>query len=98
MKFSLLAAAIVALALTACGKPQQANPESIEGYGVRTEEGTTMDEERAVEGANSGFADPNKFNLDHAAQSEELADKAEAPVGSTADATKDSLEAAKSNL
>lgn len=89
MKFSLLAAAIVALALTACGKPQQANPESIEGYGVRTEEGTTMDEERAVEGANSGVADPNKFNLDHAAQAEELADKAEAAVGSAEDAKKD---------
>jgi hypothetical protein len=68
MKFSLLAAALVALALTACGKPHQANPESIEGYGTRTEEGTTVAEERAAEGENSGVADTSKFDLKDAAQ------------------------------
>jgi len=68
MKFSLLAAALVALALSACGKPHQANPESIEGYGTRTEEGTTVAEERAAEGENSGVADTSKFDLKDAAQ------------------------------
>jgi hypothetical protein len=68
MKFSLLAAALVALALTACGKPHQANPESIEGYGTRTEEGTTVAEERAAEGENTGVADTSKFELKDAAQ------------------------------
>lgn len=68
MKFSLLAAALVALALTACGKPHQANPESIEKYGTRTEEGTTVAEERAAEGENTGVADTSKFDLKDAAQ------------------------------
>ena len=68
MKFSLIAAALVALALTACGKPHQANPESIEGYGVRTEEGTTVAEERAREGENSGVADPSTFEVKSAGQ------------------------------
>jgi hypothetical protein len=68
MKFSLLAAALVALALSACGKPHQANPESIEGYGTRTEEGTTVAEERAAEGENTGVADTSKFDLKDAAQ------------------------------
>ena len=68
MKFSLIAAALVALALTACGKPHQANPESIEGYGVTTEEGTTVAEERASEGANSGVADPSTFEVKSAGQ------------------------------
>ena len=68
MKFSLIAAALVALALTACGKPHQANPESIEGYGVRTEEGTTVAEERAREGENSGVADPSTFDVKSSSQ------------------------------
>ena len=68
MKFSLIAAALVALALTACGKPHQANPESIEGYGTRTEEGTTMSEERAASGESSGVADTSKFELKDAGQ------------------------------
>ena len=68
MKFSLLAAALFALALTACGKPHQANPESIEGYGVRTEEGTTVAEERARDGENSGVADPSSFEVKSSGQ------------------------------
>lgn len=48
MKYSLLAAALVALSLTACGKPKQALPENSTTYGTRTEEGTTLDQERAA--------------------------------------------------
>ena len=84
MKFSLIAAALVALALTACGKPHQANPESIEGYGTRTEEGTTVAEERAAEGENSGVADTSKFDLKDAAQ-EHMTD-AEKTAGDAVDA------------
>jgi hypothetical protein len=47
MKFSLLAAALVALTLTACDRPKQALPENSTTYGTRTEEGTTLDQERA---------------------------------------------------
>jgi hypothetical protein len=47
MKFSLLAAALVALSLTACDRPKQALPENSTTYGTRTEEGTTLDQERA---------------------------------------------------
>jgi len=50
MKLSLLAAALMALALTACDRPKQALPENSTSYGTRTEEGTTMDEERAAAG------------------------------------------------
>lgn len=50
MKLSLLAAALVALTLTACDRPKQALPENSTSYGTRTEEGTTMDEERAASG------------------------------------------------
>jgi hypothetical protein len=50
MKLSLLAAALVALTLTACDRPKQALPENSTSYGTRTEEGTTMDEERAAAG------------------------------------------------
>ncbi|PTR06336.1 hypothetical protein C8R32_11150 [Nitrosospira sp. Nsp5] len=50
MKLSLLAAALVALTLTACDRPKQALPENSTTYGTRTEEGTTMDEERAASG------------------------------------------------
>ena len=77
MKFSLITAALVALALTASGKPHQANPESIEGYGTRTEEGTTVAEERAQEGENSGVADPSKFDVKSAGQGENHATDAE---------------------
>ncbi len=88
MKFSLIAAALVALALTACGKPHQANPESIEGYGTRTEEGTTVAEERAAEGENSGVADTSKFDLkdatqEHRSDAEKAADAATTAVKDT---------------
>ena len=76
MKFSLLAAALVAISLTACDRPKQANPESIEGYGTLTEEGTTVAEERAAAGPVSDTADPKGFELDNAMQAEEAAEKA----------------------
>ena len=83
MKFSLLATAIVALALAGCGKPHQANPESIEGYGTRTEEGTTMAEERAAAGEVSGTADPSNFDVDNAVQAgDEVNDAVESAVES----------------
>jgi len=85
MKFSLFAAALVALALTACGKPHQANPESIEGYGTRTEEGTTMSEERAATGESSGVADTSKFELKDAGQEHKTAAEL---AGDAADAGK----------
>ena len=47
MKYSLLAAALVAISLTACDRPKQALPENSTTYGTRTEEGTTLDQERA---------------------------------------------------
>ena len=94
MKFSLLAAALVALALTACGKPHQANPESIEGYGTRTEEGTTVAEERAAEGENTGVADTSKFDLkdaaqDHKSDAEKAAAAGADPVPGTEAVTED---------
>ena len=46
MKLSLLAAALVAIALTACDRPKQALPENSTTYGTRTEEGSTLDETR----------------------------------------------------
>jgi len=93
MKFSLIAAALVALALTACGKPHQANPESIEGYGTRTEEGTTVAEERAAEGENTGVADTSKFDLkdatqEHRSDAEKAADATVDAANSAADAVK----------
>jgi len=78
MKFSLLAAALVAITLVACDRPKQANPESIEGYGTTTEEGTTMAEERAASGPVSEVADTTKFKLDNAMQAEEAAEIAAA--------------------
>ncbi len=83
MKFSLLAAAIVALALAGCGKPHQANPESIEGYGTRTEEGTTVAEERAAAGEVSETADPSSFDVQNAGQAAEHVDKSGSPVEAT---------------
>jgi hypothetical protein len=85
MKFSLLAAALVAISLTACERPKQANPESIEGYGTRTEEGTTVAEERAAAGPVSDTADPAGFELDNAMQAEEAAEIAEAAAESARD-------------
>jgi hypothetical protein len=49
MKLSLLAAALMAIALTACDRPKQALPENSTSYGTRTEEGTTLDQERSGE-------------------------------------------------
>ena len=46
MKLPLLAAALVALTLTACDRPKQALPAGADSYGTRTEEGTTIAEER----------------------------------------------------
>lgn len=46
MKLSLLAAALVALTLTACDRPKQALPENSSSYGTRLEEGTTLEQER----------------------------------------------------
>jgi uncharacterized lipoprotein NlpE involved in copper resistance len=47
MKYAILAAALVAVSLTACGRPKQALPENSTTYGTRTEEGATLDETRA---------------------------------------------------
>lgn len=89
MKFSLLAAALVALALTACGKPQQADPAEIENYGTLTEEGTSIAEERAAEGPNTGIVDTSKFILKDASQ-EHLTDAEKAAAaGADADADAD---------
>jgi hypothetical protein len=49
MKLSLIAAALMAIALTACDRPKQALPENSTSYGTRTEEGTTLDQERGSE-------------------------------------------------
>ncbi len=96
MKFSLLAAALVALALTACGKPNQANPAEIENYGQLTEEGTSIAEERAREGPNTGVADPSKFILKDASQEHSTDDElAEAAAKEVADAVKDATGAVK---
>jgi hypothetical protein len=86
MKFSLLAAALVAISLTACERPKQANPESIEGYGTRTEEGTTVAEERAAAGPVSEIADPEGFELDNAMQAEQIAAEKEAKIEATNEA------------
>ncbi len=48
MKYSLLAAALVAISLTACERPKQALPANTTTYGTRTEEGTTLDQERST--------------------------------------------------
>jgi hypothetical protein len=97
MKFSLLAAALVAISLTACDRPKQAMPESIEGYGTHTEEGTSMIEEREASGPAPDAADPEKFKVDNAVQAEEAAEIAEAAAASTTSVT-DSLSAAKSSV
>jgi len=94
MKFSLLAAALVAITLVACDRPKQANPESIEDYGTRTEEGTTMAEEREASGPVSEVADPEKFKLDHAMQAEEAEEVAAAAEKDEVAAEKDEAAAA----
>lgn len=58
MKYSLLAAALVALSLTACDRPKQAMPENSTTYGTRTEEGKTLDQERAGAPADKTAAAP----------------------------------------
>ena len=57
MKLSLIAAALMALALTACDRPKQALPENSTSYGTRTEEGTTLDQERGSEAPAATAAD-----------------------------------------
>ncbi|MBI0418241.1 MAG: hypothetical protein SCG81_03530 [Nitrosomonadaceae bacterium] len=54
MKLSLLTAALIAFTLTACERPKQALPASIDSYGTRTEEGTTMTEERGADYVGAG--------------------------------------------
>ena len=59
MKLSLLAAALMAaLALSACKRPEQALPANSTSYGTRTEEGTTLDQERAPTGGDKTSAAP----------------------------------------
>ncbi len=78
MKFSLLAAALIAITLMACDRPKQPNPEGLEDYGTRTEDGTTVAESRAAEGPVSEIADPEKFKMDNVMQAEEAAEVAAA--------------------
>jgi len=80
MKFSLLAAALIAITLMACDRPKQPNPEGIENYGTVTEAGTTVAEERAAAGPVSEIADPEKFKIDNAMQAEEAAEVAAAAM------------------
>ena len=89
MKFSLLAAALMALTLAACDRPKQADPASIENYGQITEDGTTMAESREAEGPVSEVADPEKFKLKDAMQAEEAAEvaAAETAEGAAAETT-----------
>ena len=62
MKLSLLAATLMAaLALSACKRPEQALPANSTSYGTRTEEGTTLDQERGAGGdkvSSAPAADP----------------------------------------
>ncbi|SFW35238.1 hypothetical protein [Nitrosovibrio sp. Nv17] len=57
MKRTLLAAALMALALTACKRPEQALPENSTTYGTRLEGGSTMDEERSAIGQSTTAED-----------------------------------------
>lgn len=63
-KISLLAAALVALTLTACDRPKQASPEGADTYGTRLEEGTTLSEERGAgyEPPVAGADDEDEFS------------------------------------
>ncbi|MCC2682405.1 MAG: hypothetical protein K0S36_1969 [Nitrosospira multiformis] len=57
MKLSLIAAALMAaLALSACKRPEQALPANSTSYGTRTEEGTTLDQERGAGGDKTSAA------------------------------------------
>jgi hypothetical protein len=57
MKLSLLAAALMAaLALSACKRPEQALPANSTSYGTRTQEGTTLDQERGAGGDKTSAA------------------------------------------
>ena len=60
---------------------------------LRTEEGTTMDEERAATGPSSGVADPSTFKLKDAAQ--EHRSEAEKAASAGTDAVEDAAGAAK---
>jgi hypothetical protein len=69
MKLSLLAAALVALTLTACDRPKQALPENSTSYGTRLEEGTTLDQERGdgykppvTDGKSAGADDEDEYS------------------------------------
>ncbi len=63
MKLSLIAAALMAaLALSACKRPEQALPANSTSYGTRTQEGTTLDQER-------GSADGDKTSAAPAGES-----------------------------
>jgi len=71
MKYSLLAAALVAISLTACDRPKQALPENSTTYGTRTEEGKTLDQERsgsASTPADKTAAAPNKEEDEYSGQ------------------------------
>ncbi|SEO36614.1 hypothetical protein SAMN06298226_1593 [Nitrosovibrio sp. Nv4] len=81
MKLSLLAAALMALALTACDRPKQALPENSTTYGTRTEEGTTLDQERGPAGAEAPAtkAPDDKVSAAPAAEEDEYSGQAVLP-------------------
>ena len=59
MKLSLIAAALMAaLALSACKRPEQALPANSTSYGTRTQEGTTLDQERGAADGDKTSAAP----------------------------------------
>jgi hypothetical protein len=59
MKLSLIAAALMAaLALSACKRPEQALPANSTSYGTRTQEGTTLDQERGTSDGDKTSAAP----------------------------------------
>ncbi|HET7061045.1 MAG TPA: hypothetical protein VFI43_02585 [Nitrosospira sp.] len=78
MKYSLLAALLVALSLTACGRPKQALPENSTTYGTRTEEGTTLDQERGA-AATAPAAPGDKTAAAPGAQEDEYSGQAVLP-------------------
>lgn len=53
--FMRLALILATLTLTACDKPKQALPENSVTYGTRTEEGTTLDQERSVPSVENNY-------------------------------------------
>ncbi|GDX61373.1 hypothetical protein LBMAG32_09070 [Nitrosomonadaceae bacterium] len=78
MKLSLLTAALIAFTLTACERPKQALPASIDSYGTRTEEGTTMTEERGADYVGAG-ASPAQNAPGAAPSADEFSGKAVLP-------------------